>query len=122
VRSAGELESGLVDVSEDSQLNPPDEQPLPISPAARQATREDYNPFADGTEAEEEETPRKKRYWQPKDNYNPFDEVHSSQSGGATENPEEIFDFGAPEPGDAPPPTGDFDFGTGDGGSQEGRR
>jgi len=122
VRSTDRVDSGLVDESEVAQTTPPDEQPLPISSAARQASRESFNPFAGGNDEDEEDKPRKKRYWQPKENYNPFDDVHSSSADGATANPEQVFDFGEPEAGEAPPPSGDFDFGSGGVDSQGGRR
>lgn len=107
------MTSGLVDEPEVSKTNQTEEQPLPISSAARQATRESFNPFADGTGDDEEDKPKKKRYWQPKENYNPFDETHSSPAAGQSANPEQIFDFGEPEPGEGSPPAGDFDFGSG---------
>jgi len=126
MRPAETFDPGFVDAPDDPNLSQPIDQPLPISPAARQATRETYNPFADGTDEEEDETPRKKRYFQPKDNYNPFAEEHASQLTGGSANPEEVFDFGAPETSEATPSPDDFNFGSGDsegdGGSRKRRR
>jgi hypothetical protein len=113
VRPADALDPGFVDAPDDPTVNQPIDQPLPISPAAREATRESYNPFADGTDEEEDETPRKKRYFQPKDDYNPFAEEPASQSAGGNANPEEVFDFGVTETSESTPSPGDFDFGSG---------
>jgi hypothetical protein len=80
-----------------------DDAPAPITEAARQALRDHFNPFDDGTK--DEETPRHKRHFKPKDDYNPFAEPSTAETVADTG---EVFDFGATEP--APPSTGEFDF------------
>src|SRR5262245_53022061 len=56
VRPAAQFDPGFVDSAEQPPANLPIDPP-PISSAAREATRETYNPFADDrTEDEEEET------------------------------------------------------------------
>lgn len=107
---------GFVDEPGDpSPESPPAEGPIPISAAARKAIDEPFNPFADPSapaETEDEERPNKKRYWKPKDDYNPFAEPPPAGPAGGAADSAELFDFGGPEAADAPPPpAGDLDFG-----------
>ena len=110
----GEIDSGLTDAPFDPEGSAPMEEPMPITDLAKKALHEEFNPFDDGSHHEEEdEKPKGKRYWQPKENYNPFAEPQVADTGGGAK-PEDLFDFGREE-GQPPAPSSEFDFGNEDG-------
>jgi hypothetical protein len=113
VRPADQTDAGFADSPPDPAENQVFEAPTPISSAARKAAQPDFNPFDDGTAPEDEEKPRGKRYFKPKDDYNPFSEPPASAPAADAGNPGQLFDFGVVEPSE-PAGGGEFDFGSGD--------
>lgn len=120
IRPADQTDAGFADVPADPAENPIFEPQAPISSAARKAAQPEFNPFDDGAATADEEKPRGKRYYKPKDDYNPFAEPTASNPGAAVD-PGQVFDFGVVEPTE-PAGGGEFDFGSGDEPQDDGPR
>jgi hypothetical protein len=122
VRPPEQSDVGIVDTPTNPAENPLFEEPAPISSQARKAAQPDFNPFDAGAAGDQDdEKPRGKRYFKPKDDYNPFAEPDGSRPAAGTGDPGQLFDFGAVEPGE-PAGGGDFDFGPQDQSEDDGRR
>lgn len=113
IRPPDQTDAGFADTPADPSENQIFGEPAPISSLARKATQPDFNPFVDGTSTDDEEKPRNKRYYKPKDDYNPFAEPPASSTGNARGDPGQPFDFGAAEPTE-PAGGGEFSFGPDD--------
>jgi hypothetical protein len=122
IRPHDQTDTGFVDTPADPAANPLFEEPAPISPLARKAVQPEFNPFDDGTAGEQDdEKPRGKRYYKPKDDFNPFADPVASGSAAGAGDTGQIFDFGAVDPGE-PAGDGEFNFGSEDQSDDKGRR
>jgi hypothetical protein len=122
IRPHDQTDTGFVDSPADPAESKPFEGPAPISSLARKAVQPDFNPFDDGTAGEQDdEKPRGKRYYKPKDDYNPFSESAATGPAMGAGEPGQLFDFGAAEPGQ-PVGDGEFNFGSEDQSENNGRR
>jgi hypothetical protein len=102
IRGEDEVDCGFID-EPNSAASMLDDAPSPITSAVRKAAGDDSNPFA---ESSDDEIPRNKRRFKPKDDFNPFDEPSPPVTNA---NPEDVFDFGAVD-SSPPAPTGELDF------------
>lgn len=110
IRSKATVDPGFVDAPHDLAGSMLIDEPLPISQAAKRAV-DDFNPFDSSPDHdEEEEKPKKQRYYQPKDDYNPFADPAASAPPVAGANPEVLFDFGIEETPSPTVPGNDLEF------------
>jgi len=110
IRPKETLDPGFIDAPHDPAGSAPLDVPMPISEAAKRAL-DDFNPFDDGKgNDDEEEKPKKQRYYQPKDDYNPFTDPAASAPPVPGANPEVLFDFGMEESPSPTVPGNDLDF------------
>jgi len=111
IRPKEAIDPGFMDAPHDPAGSMPIDEPLPISEAAKRAL-DDFNPFDSGTshDDEDEEKPKKQRYYQPKDDYNPFTDPAASAPPVPGANPEVLFDFGMEETPSPTVPGNDLEF------------
>lgn len=122
IRPKDALDPGFVDAPYDPEGSAPIDEPMPISQAAKRALH-DYNPFASTSDSDEEdEKPKKSRYYQPKDDYNPFDDPAREAPAESGADPGRLFDFGQEDPSATQSPGDDLNFGSPEAGPPRKRR